>query len=149
MKTKQKFSNPWVVCILKHTGVMRQISGLTSLPSTLKSKKVHESEIFVRQDIQFFSVVSKDLQICKITRFLKSLQFSMHPGLLNFSIDTRETMFLLKIFPASWEIRYVHPDNFSISQRRFPSFRGPYFRILTRAPPEILVLLRNSIVDNP
>ena len=61
MKNKQKFSNPWLVYTLKHPGVIRQIPGLTSLPSTLTEKKVHEDEVFDRQDIlQFFSDLSKD-----------------------------------------------------------------------------------------
>ena len=38
-ENKQKFLNPWLVCILKHCGVMRQIPGLTSLPLTLTAKK--------------------------------------------------------------------------------------------------------------
>ena len=38
-ENKEKFPNPWLVYTLKHLGVMRQIStGLTSLPSTLKSE---------------------------------------------------------------------------------------------------------------
>ena len=35
----QKFSNPRLVRVLKHPGVMRQIPGLTSLPSTSTAKK--------------------------------------------------------------------------------------------------------------
>ena len=39
---------------------------LTSFPSTLTVKKVHEDDIFVRQDIlQFFSVESKDYKYLK------------------------------------------------------------------------------------
>ena len=39
-ENKQKFSNPWLVCIiLKHCGVTRQIPGLTSLLLTLTAKK--------------------------------------------------------------------------------------------------------------
>ena len=39
---------------------MRQIPGMTSLPSSLTTTKIHEDEIFDRQDIlQFFSEVSK------------------------------------------------------------------------------------------
>ena len=58
---KQKFSNSWLVCTLKHPGVTKQIPGLTALPSTLTAKKIHEDKIFDRQNIlQFFSGVSKD-----------------------------------------------------------------------------------------
>ena len=38
-ENKQKFLNPWLVCILKHRGVTRQIPGLTSFPLTLTAKK--------------------------------------------------------------------------------------------------------------
>ena len=49
----QKFSNLWCVGILKNLGVMKQIPGMTSLPSSLNN-------IFGRQDIlQFFADVSK------------------------------------------------------------------------------------------
>ena len=41
-ENKQKFLNPWLVCILKHRGVTRQIPGLTSLPLTLTAKKSTE-----------------------------------------------------------------------------------------------------------
>ena len=44
----------------------RQIPTLTSLPSTLTTKKVHEDEIFDRQDkLQFFSGESKDYKYLK------------------------------------------------------------------------------------
>ena len=60
MKNKQKFSNPWLVCILKHPGVMRQIPRLTALPSTLRAK-ISTKIFFGQQDIlQFFSEVYKD-----------------------------------------------------------------------------------------
>ena len=38
-ENKQKFLNPWLVCILKHRRVTRQIPGLMSLPLTLTAKK--------------------------------------------------------------------------------------------------------------
>ena len=38
-ENKQKFLNPWLVCILKHRGVTRQLPGLTSLPLTVTAKK--------------------------------------------------------------------------------------------------------------
>ena len=33
-----KFSNPWLLCILKHPGVMKTIPGLTLLPSSVRAK---------------------------------------------------------------------------------------------------------------
>ena len=39
MKINKKFSNPWLVWILKHYGVTRQIPRLTSLPLILTAKK--------------------------------------------------------------------------------------------------------------
>ena len=38
-KNKQKFLNPWLVCILKHRGVTRQIPGLMSLPLNLTAER--------------------------------------------------------------------------------------------------------------
>ena len=38
-ENKQKFLNPWLVCILKYCRVTRQIPGLTSLPLNLTAKK--------------------------------------------------------------------------------------------------------------
>ena len=46
-----------------------QIPTMTSLPSTLTAKKIHEVKIFGRQDIlQFFSGISKELQMCEIPK---------------------------------------------------------------------------------
>ena len=45
---------------------LMKIPGLTSLPLSLRAKKVHEDNIFDRQDtIQFFSEVSKDYKYVK------------------------------------------------------------------------------------
>ena len=38
-ENKQKVLNPWLVCILKHSGVTRQLPGLKSLSLTLTAKK--------------------------------------------------------------------------------------------------------------
>ena len=70
-------SSSWTFLLLKLTEMTltqesvkkfsyTQIPGLTSFPSTLTVKKVHEDDIFVRQDIlQFFSVESKDYKYLK------------------------------------------------------------------------------------
>ena len=51
---------------------MRQIPG--SLPSTLTTKKVHEDEVFDRQDIlQFFSDLPKDYKYVKSAQARQTL----------------------------------------------------------------------------
>ena len=57
-ENKQKFSKLWRVCILRHSVDVTSVN--------FNSEKIHEDNIFGRQDIsQFFSGVSKDYKYVK------------------------------------------------------------------------------------
>ena len=81
---------------------MRQIPGLTSLPSTLRNKKVHEDKIFGRQDIlQIFSGVSKDYKYVKspYTIYIDTLTNNSTFGSGYLWFVFQRTIFRLSTFP--------------------------------------------------
>ena len=61
IENKQKFLNPWLICILKHHGVMRQIPGLTSLPLTLTARK--STKITFSNDKIYIAILITGFQI--------------------------------------------------------------------------------------